>query len=81
MIAAKALRKFISIYTLSKSERLSVNTILSIYKALVRSIMTHICPAWEFAADGHLLKLQRLQNKILRTNGNLSRRTPTTIFM
>jgi hypothetical protein len=27
------------------------------------------------AADGHLLKLQRLQNKILRTNGNFSRRT------
>jgi hypothetical protein len=26
--------------------------------------MTYACPAWEFAADNHLLKLQRLQNKI-----------------
>jgi hypothetical protein len=31
---------------------------------------------WEFAADNHLLKLQRLQNKFLRTIGNFPRRTP-----
>jgi hypothetical protein len=38
--------------------------------------MTHAFPAWEFAADNHLLKLQRLQNKVLRTIGNLPRRKP-----
>jgi hypothetical protein len=38
--------------------------------------MTYACPAWEFAAETHLLKLQRLQNKILRTIGKLPRRTP-----
>jgi hypothetical protein len=32
--------------------------------------MTYACPAWEFAAESHLLKLQRLQNKVLRTIGN-----------
>jgi hypothetical protein len=32
--------------------------------------MTYACPAWEFAAECHLLKLQRLQNKVLRTIGN-----------
>jgi hypothetical protein len=32
--------------------------------------MTYACPAWEFAAGNHLLKLQRLQKKILHTNGN-----------
>jgi hypothetical protein len=37
--------------------------------------MTHASPAWEFAADTHLMKLQRLQNKVLRTIGNLPRRT------
>jgi hypothetical protein len=37
--------------------------------------MTYACPAWEFAAETHLLKLQRLQNKILRTIGKLPRRT------
>jgi hypothetical protein len=30
--------------------------------------------AWEFAADSHLVKLQRLQNKVLRIIGNLPRR-------
>jgi hypothetical protein len=38
--------------------------------------MTNACPAWEFAAESHLLKLQRLQNKVLRTIGNFPRRTP-----
>jgi hypothetical protein len=37
--------------------------------------MTYASPAWEFAADAHLIKLQRLQNKVLRTIGNLTRRT------
>jgi hypothetical protein len=38
--------------------------------------MTYACHAWEFAADTCLMKLQRLQNKVLRTNGNFPRRTP-----
>jgi hypothetical protein len=38
--------------------------------------MTYASLAWEFAADIHLMKLQRLQNKVLRTIGNYPRRTP-----
>jgi len=30
---------------------------LTLYKALMRSKMTYVCPDWEFAADSHLLKL------------------------
>jgi hypothetical protein len=37
--------------------------------------MTYACPDWEFAADKHVLKLQRLRNKVLRTIGNFPRRT------
>jgi hypothetical protein len=44
-------------------------------KALIRSVMTYACPAWEFAAESHLLKLQRLQNRVLRTIGNHPRST------
>jgi hypothetical protein len=36
--------------------------------------MIYACPVWEFVADTHLLKLQRLQNKVLRTIGNFPRR-------
>jgi hypothetical protein len=37
--------------------------------------MTYAFPAWEFAAECHLLKLQRLQNKVLGTIGNFPKRT------
>jgi hypothetical protein len=39
--------------------------------------MTYASHAWEFAAGSHLLKLQRLQNKDLGTNGSLPRRALT----
>jgi hypothetical protein len=38
--------------------------------------MTYAFPAWELAADTHLLKLQHLQNRVLRTIGNFPRCTP-----
>jgi hypothetical protein len=37
--------------------------------------MSYVCPAWEFAGGNHLLKLQRLQNKVLRSIGSFLRRT------
>jgi hypothetical protein len=37
--------------------------------------MTYACPAWEFATETYLLKLQRLQNKALRTIGSFPSRT------
>jgi len=40
------------------------------------SKMTSGCPAWEFAADSHFLKLQHLKY-VFETTGNLSRQTPT----
>jgi hypothetical protein len=39
--------------------------------------MTYACSTWELAAESHLIKLQRLQNKVLRVIGGLPRRTPT----
>jgi hypothetical protein len=35
--------------------------------------MTYTCPSWEFVADTHLLKLQRLQHKFIHTTGNIPR--------
>jgi hypothetical protein len=46
------------------------------YKDLIRSVMTYVCPTWEYAEDAHLLKLQRLQNRVLCAIGNLDRWTP-----
>jgi hypothetical protein len=41
-----------------------------------RTVMPYACPAWELAADTHLLKFQRLKNKVISTNGNFPRCTP-----
>jgi hypothetical protein len=64
------------IYSLFKSEPLSANIKVTLYKALISSLITYACPAWELAADTYLLNLQRLQNKILQTTGNLPGCTP-----
>jgi hypothetical protein len=37
--------------------------------------MTYTCPSWEFVTENHLLKSQRLQNKVLRIIGSFPRRT------
>jgi hypothetical protein len=76
MTEAKAFRAFITVYSLFKSEGLSTNIKLTLYKALIRLVMTYACPACEFAADTYLLKLQCLQNKVLCTTGNFPRCTP-----
>jgi hypothetical protein len=75
MIEAKAFRTFIRIYSLFKSERLSANIKLTLHKALIRSVIIYAWPAWEFAAESHLLKLHRLQNGVLHTIGSFPRRT------
>jgi hypothetical protein len=74
MIEAKAFRIFIRIHSLFKSERLSTNIKMTLHKALIRSTISYVCSTWEFAADNHLLKLQRLQNKVHQPIGNFPRR-------
>jgi hypothetical protein len=75
MIEAKAFRTVIRIYSIFKSESLSANIKLTLHKALMKSVMAYACPGLELAADTCLLKLQRLQNKVLRTIGNFPRCT------
>jgi hypothetical protein len=55
MIQAKAFRTFIRIYSLFRSECLSANIKLTLHEALIRSVLTYACPAWEFVADTYLL--------------------------
>jgi hypothetical protein len=75
-VTTKAYKTFMRLYSLFKSDRLSTKSKLTLHKALIRSIMTYACPAWEFTVVTHLIKLQRLQNKFLRTTGKFPRNTP-----
>jgi hypothetical protein len=74
MIEAKAFRTFIRLYSLFKSKRLTADIKFTLHKALIRSVMTYACPAWEFVAETHLFILQCLKNKVLCTTGSLPRR-------
>jgi hypothetical protein len=73
---AKAFITFIRIYSQCKSQRLIANIKLTLHKPLIRSVMTYACPAWKLVADTYLLKLQLMQNSVLRTNANFPRCTP-----
>jgi hypothetical protein len=68
MFEANSFRIFITVYSLFKIEHLSANIKLTLHKALIRYIITYASPTWEFAADNHLMKLQR-------TIGNFPRHT------
>jgi hypothetical protein len=76
IIEAKVFRTFIRIYSILKREQLSANIKLTLDKALIKSVMTHSCPAWELKADTQFLKLQLLQNMVLRPNGHFPSSTP-----
>jgi hypothetical protein len=75
-IETKAFRTSIRIYFVFKNGRLSANIKLTLHKTPSRSVMTYACLARELAADTYLLKLQRLQNKVLRNTGNFPMCTP-----
>jgi hypothetical protein len=55
----------------SKVSVSGTNIKLTLYKALI-----YTCPTREYAADPQLLKLQRLQNRVLRAIGDIHRCTP-----
>jgi hypothetical protein len=76
MIESKVFRTFIIIHSLFKSLRLSANIKLNLDKTLIRSVITYACSDWELTADTYHLKMQCLQNKVLRTTGNFPRCTP-----
>jgi hypothetical protein len=63
---ARALRSDISTYSLFRSGRLSTNVRLTLYKVVIRWVMTYACATWKYVADALLLKLQRLQISVPR---------------
>jgi hypothetical protein len=42
--------------------------------------MTDACPGWKLKADTYLLKLQSMQNKVLRTAGKFPSCTPVRVL-
>jgi hypothetical protein len=66
MMETKAFRTIIRVYSLLKNELLSVNIKSTLHKALIRTIMTCL-PHLGICGNKDLMKLQRLQNRVLCT--------------
>jgi hypothetical protein len=73
---SKVFRAYVRTYSVFRSGRLSTYIKFTLYKAPVTSVTTYACPTWEYGADAHHLKWQRLQNRVLRVTGILDRCTP-----
>jgi hypothetical protein len=61
---------------INRSSSIDIHLALTIYKALIRPIMTYACPVWGFAALTHINKLQAFQNKTLRIITKLPKVVP-----
>jgi hypothetical protein len=71
--ATKALGTYIRTYSPFKSKHLNTNIELTLYKALIRSVMTYTCPTLEYAVDAYIFKLLCLQNRVFCATVNLDR--------
>jgi hypothetical protein len=67
---SQGVQNFYQTLLLIEKWTLSASIKLTLHRELIKSVITYACPAWEIAADTYLLKLQRLQNKVLHTIGN-----------
>ena len=61
---------------LNYRSHLNMRTAITLYKSLIRPIMSYACPVWGHAAKTHIKKLQIIQNKILYMATKLPRVTP-----
>ena len=65
---------------MSRNSYLSIQNKILIYKLYFRPIFCYASPIWVNCANVHFLKLQRLQNKILKMIFNVHWRTSTSFI-
>ena len=78
-VANKARAVFCNIFPLlARDSALSQSNKLTLYKLLIRSILTYAAPGWSSTCSCKYLRLQIIQTKGHRVIGNRPRRTPTS---
>lgn len=59
---------FIVLYSLlCGSSKLNLRNKVTIFKTVIRPIMTYAAPAWSMVSNNQLPRIQRMQNKVLRS--------------
>jgi hypothetical protein len=61
---------------LTRDSTLSLHNKLTLYKLMIRPVLTYVAPIWSNTSSSNYRHLQLLQSKCLRVIGNYSRRTP-----
>ena len=80
-IRARAFGRLKTLYPmLNYRSHLNLKTALTLYKALLRPIITYACPVWGNASKTHIKKLQVFQNKVLYMITKLPKFTPTWVL-
>jgi hypothetical protein len=75
VIKDNAFRAFITVNFLFWRKRLTTHIELTFHKAFIMPILSYACTCRASSADTQLLKLQRLQDRLLCTEGNFQRCT------
>ena len=77
-VANKATGIFCNIFPLlTQDSALTQSNKVSIYKLLIRSILTYTTHVWSSTCSSNYLRLQIIQSKCLQVIGNHPRHTPT----
>jgi len=74
----KANGRLAQLKSLLVSDQLHDRTKVTLYKMLIRPLLTYAAPAWAFAANTHLKKLQIFQNRVLKLISKCPRYTRMT---
>lgn len=68
LTASKAYQRFGMLYPMLKKESgINLKTALIVYKATILPLMTYGSPVWASTCNTNLKKLQKMQNKVLKT--------------
>src|SRR5215469_2493375 len=62
----------------SGDSALTLSNNVTLYKLLIRAILTYAAPVWSSTCSSSYLRLRVIQSKCLRAIGNHPRRTPTS---
>jgi len=76
-VTHKAMGVLLALFPLlARDSTLALHTKLTLYKLLIRPILTYAAPVWSNTSNTNYHHLQTLQSKCLRVIGNYPKRTP-----
>jgi hypothetical protein len=81
MVKSKAHQKFAALFPLFRTKTMNFETKLTLYKTIIRPIITYASPIWSNSIhNAHIERIQLLQNRVLRMIFQAPRSTKITLL-